>query len=95
MLRCYNTQQSHAFAEIYDNHDGNYKYIRPLTEESKVLNLETGEYETTTSDYLYVEQGTREYHRETFLTKRLNMLDIYIRANGVTAERTHPDPHPF
>jgi hypothetical protein len=24
-----------------------------------------------------------------------NNEDIYIRANGVTTERTHPDPHPF
>jgi len=41
-----------------------------------------------------------------FLTKRLGMLDskyhyqvgesdIYMRVNGLTEKRTHPDPHPY
>lgn len=106
LLSCYNTKQSNAFAQIYSNQDGIYKYIRPLTEQSVVLNLDTGKEETKTSDYLYVEQGTRQYHRLMFLTKRFGMLDskyhyqvgesdIYMRVNGLTTERTHPDPHPY
>ena len=106
LLSCYNTKQSNAFAQIYSNQDGIYKYIRPLTEQSIVLDLDTGEEKPKTSDYLYVEQGTRQYHRLMFLTKRFGMLDskyhyqagesdIYMRVNGLTEKRTHPDPHPY
>ena len=64
------------FAEIYDNMDAKWKFIRPLTEETTVMDPNTGELITKVGiDWTQATQGTRELHRKHFLNHRLAMLD--------------------
>lgn len=64
------------FAEIYDNMDAKWKFIRPLTEETTVMDPNTGELITKVGiDWTQATQGTRELHRKHFLNHRLTMLD--------------------
>jgi len=98
LTKSYNEMQADAFAEIYDNKDGWYKYIRPLTEETTV----TVNGVTTTKvgvNWIHAEQGTRSLHRRHFLEHRFAFLDskyaiptgkggvadIDLRMNGCSA----------
>lgn len=107
LLSSYNTQQADAWAEIYDNQDGWYKYIRPLTEVTTVT--VNGVDETRAGiDWIHAEQGTRSMHRKHFLEHRFAYLDskynagtngtetIYMRVNvPLAGVKEHPDPHPL
>lgn len=104
LLQSYNDTQADAFAEIYDNKDGWYKYIRPLTEETTV----TVNGVTTTKtgiNWIHAEQGTRSLHRKYFLSHRFAYLDskyatgangtedIFMRINFSSDVNVHPNPH--
>ena len=107
LLSSYNEQEADAWAEIYDNKDGWYKYIRPLTEVTTVT--VDGRDETRAGiNWIHAEQGTRSMHREYFLKHRFTYLDskyatgtngtedIYLRVNvPLVGVKEHPDPHPL
>ena len=105
LLQSYNINQADAWAEIYDNKDSQYKYIRPLTEATTV----TVNGKTVTEigiDWIHAAQGTRSLHRTHFLEHRFSYLDgkyskatngtedIFMRANGPkSGKNIHPNPH--
>jgi len=107
LLSSYNEQEADAWAEIYDNKDGWYKYIRPLTEVTTVT--VDGKDDTRAGiNWIHAEQGTRSMHREYFLKHRFTYLDskyatgtngtedIYLRVNvPLAGVKEHPDPHPL
>lgn len=105
LLSSYNDQFANTWAEIYDNKDGWYKYIRPLTTVTTVT--VNGKDETRAGiNWIHAEQGTRSMHREYFLKHRFAYLDskyatgtngtedIYLRVNvPLAGVKEHPDPH--
>ena len=102
LTECYNKKQADAFAEIYDNKDTWYKYVRPLTEAVDYFN-DDGEQVHETIDKTPAAQGTRSLHRKYFLTHRFAYLDskyakgtnedIEIHPNGAnTTTHIHPMP---
>ena len=107
LLSSYNEQFADTWAEIYDNKDGWYKYIRPLTTVTTVT--VNGQDETRAGiNWIHAEQGTRSMHREHFLKHRFAYLDskyatgtngtedVYLRVNvPLAGVKEHPDPHPL
>jgi len=73
LTRSYNDAFANAFAEVYDNKDGWYKFIRPLTE--KVWIVENEKLISSTVNKLFAEQGRRSLHREYLLNHRFSLLD--------------------
>ena len=69
VLQVFNEEQMANWCERIYNKDGEYKYIKPLTEGVST----TGG--TSYSDYLYALQGSRYAHRTFTIQNRFSLLD--------------------
>ena len=81
LCKSYNTTIADIYAEVYDNKDAWYKYVRPLTEE--VIVYVDGQPTTSTINMTQAAQGTRSLHRQYLLKHRFAYLDSkYPRATN-------------
>ena len=70
----YNKNEADMFSTVEINRDHWYKYIRPLTTKTEVME-EDGSFSYKTYDGTNAAQGTRSLHRDYWLNHRFNYLD--------------------